>query len=209
MSIEKLFIKRVAVDEGVDYKALYNDSRGAVYKDEYKSLIKEAIKKNIITIEKFIIAENVQDELYQICDIKGIQYTLIQCLKDYHNESDYVIAPIIYLLKILDPQFTLNTNEEKLKIVSKVNEVEVRSRIDGRNAMPRIFLPKENTAIASTNENIENLGDILAVKDVRVYVIGTDDCSNNIYAYKVNRNDRFFEVSKGFKERLINKIFKS
>lgn len=99
LSIENLFIKKVTDDEGFNYKVLYNDSRGAVYKDEYKSLIKEAIKKKIITVERFIVAENVQDELYQICETKGIQYTLVECLKDYHNESDHVIAPLIYLLK--------------------------------------------------------------------------------------------------------------
>lgn len=107
----------------------------------------------------------------------------------------------------MDPEFILNTNEETLKIVSKVVNVEVRPRIDDKNAIPRIFLPEENTAITSTNDNIENLGDILAIKDLKVYAIGTDNRSNNIYAYKINRNDRFFEVSEGFKDKLITELF--
>ncbi|MEM5626875.1 hypothetical protein AAHB47_25410 [Bacillus wiedmannii] len=139
LDIEKLFPKQVAVDEDFNYKVLYNDSRGASYKDEYKSLIREAIEKNFIAIEKFIIAENVQDELYQISETKGTQYTLIECLKSYHSESDSIIAPLIYLLKKLDPKFTLGINEERLKIVSKSVDVEIRPRIDGKNAEPRIY----------------------------------------------------------------------
>lgn len=57
-----------------------------------------------------------------------------------------------------------------------------------------IFLKK--LVITSTNDNVENLVDILAVKDVEVYIIGADDRSNVIYGYKVNRSDKFFEVAK-------------
>lgn len=207
LNIENLFTKRITVDDEFNYKALYNDDRGAVHKDAYKSLIKEAIEKKIITVEKFIIAENIQDELYRICDeTKGYQYTLMECLKDYHNESDFVIAPLIYLLRKIDPQFTINTNEEELKIISKVVDVKICPRIDGENATPRLFLPKEKVAI-STNDNIENLGDILSVKDVKVYIIATDNRSNIIYAYKVERSDRFFEVSEGYKDRVIAELF--
>jgi len=169
-------------------------------------LIREAIEKNFIAIEKFIIAENVQDELYQISETKGTQYTLIECLKSYHSESDPIIAPLIYLLKKLDPKFTLGINEERLKIVSKSVDVEIRPRIDGKNAEPRIYFPKEKIAITSTNDNVENLGDILAIKGVKVYIIGTDDRSNLIYAYKINRYDRYFDVAEGYKDKLRSEL---
>jgi hypothetical protein len=208
MDFESLFIKKITVDNNFSYKSLYNDDRGAVHKDGYKSLIREAISKGIITVEKFLIAENVRDELYQINeDSKGLQYTLVECLKDYHNESDYVIAPLIYLLKKLDPNFSLVINEGKLEIVSDVINVVISPRIDGKNATPRLFFPKENIAVAVTNDNIVNLGDILAVKDIKVYVLGTDDRSNIIYAYKVNRTSGFFEVMEGYKERAISELF--
>ncbi|MEH7354011.1 hypothetical protein V7150_10575 [Neobacillus drentensis] len=207
MNIEKLFIKKVTVDDDFNYKALYNDSRGAVFKDEYKALIREAISKKIITVEKFIIAENIQDELYKISDTKGFEYTLIECLKNYHNESDYLIAPLIFLLKKLDPDFTLSDNEGKLKISSNLIEVELCPRIDGKNAEPRIFFPKEKISISSTNDDVENLGDILAVKGVKVYILGTDDRSNVIYAYKVNRDDRYFEIAEVYKDNVRMELF--
>ncbi|MDQ0224417.1 hypothetical protein ACFPRB_17285 [Metabacillus niabensis] len=49
--------------------------------------------------------------------------------------------------------------------------------------------------------------DILAVKDVEVYIIGADDRSNVIYGYKVNRIDKFFEVAKGYIDSLIPDLF--
>ncbi len=201
-----MFLKQAAVGEDFNYKVLYNDSRGAVYKDEYKSLIREAIEKNFIAIEKFIIAENVQEELYQIIETKGVQYTLIECLKNYHSESDSIITPLIYLLKKLDPKFTLEINEEGLKIVSKLVDVEIRPRIDGKNAEPRIYFPNEKVAITSTNDNVENLGDILAIRGVKIYIIGTDNRSNLIYAYKINRYDRYFDVAEGYKNKLRSEL---
>ncbi|WP_144469670.1 hypothetical protein [Bacillus thuringiensis] len=206
MDIEELFLKQAAVGEDFNYKVLYNDSRGAVYKDEYKSLIREAIEKNFIAIEKFIIAENVQEELYQIIETKGVQYTLIECLKNYHSESDSIITPLIYLLKKLDQKFTLEINEEGLKIVSKLVDVEIRPRIDGKNAEPRIYFPNEKVAITSTNDNVENLGDILAIRGVKIYIIGTDNRSNLIYAYKINRYDRYFDVAEGYKNKLRSEL---
>ncbi len=201
-----MFLKQAAVGEDFNYKVLYNDSRGAVYKDEYKSLIREAIEKNFIAIEKFIIAENVQEELYQIIETKGVQYTLIECLKNYHSESDSIITPLIYLLKKLDQKFTLEINEEGLKIVSKLVDVEIRPRIDGKNAEPRIYFPNEKVAITSTNDNVENLGDILAIRGVKIYIIGTDNRSNLIYAYKINRYDRYFDVAEGYKNKLRSEL---
>lgn len=207
MNIEDLFIEKISTNENFDYKILYNDSRGAVHKDEYKSLIRQAIEKRVIIIDTFIVAENVQEELYTISEIKGFEYNLINCLKTYHNEADSRVAPLIYLLKKLDPSFTLNDTEGKLQIISDLFEAELCPRIDGKNAEPRIFFPKEKVAITSTNDDIENLGDILAVKNVKVYALGTDDRSNIIYAYKVSRDESFFDVAEGYKENLRSNLF--
>jgi hypothetical protein len=56
---------------------------------------------------------------------------------------------------------------------------------------------------------VENLGDILAVKGVKVYIIGTDDCSNVIYAYKISRDDRYFDVAEGYKDNVRSELFNS
>lgn len=207
LNIENFFVENITLGENFDYKALYNDSRGACYKEEYKSLIRGAIRNKAITVEKFLIAENVQEQLYKIGETKGHEYTLIKNLKDYHNEPDYIVAPLVYLLKELDPQFKINTNDGKPEIESNIFDLEIRPRIDGQNATPRMFFSEENVVITLMNDNVENLGDILAVKDVKVYVLGTDNFSNTIYAYKIKREDRFFEMTKGFKDHVTDELF--
>lgn len=67
----------------------------------------------------------------------------------------------------------------------------IRPRIDDKNAEPRLYFNKENTAIISTNESITNLVDILSIKDVTVYAIEFDYFNENIYAYKINSNERY------------------
>lgn len=207
LNIEGIFIKKATLDDDFNYKMLYNDSRGAVFKDEYKALLRESVSKNAITVEKYIVAENIQDELYNLSETRGTQYTLIESLKNYHQESDSLIAPFIYILKKIDSDFTLNDKEGKFKIISNIFEVDLRPRIDGKNAEPRVFFPEEKIAFTSTNDNIENLVDILAVKEVKVYIVGTDARFKNIYAYKISRSKKFFEVAKGYIDNLRPDLF--
>lgn len=202
MDIDKLAVQKVPVNDPFDYQVLYSDSRGAIFKDEYKQFIREAISTHAMTIEKFVIAENVGNELDQIIDTKGLERILLSRLKSNHRESDYISASLIYMLKKLDPDFTYNKVNEKLEIVSDLFEVELRPRIDGANAEPRIFFTKEKIAITSTNDDIETLGEVLAVKGVKVYAVGTDEHCNNIYAYKIKRTDRYLQVAEGFKDEV-------
>ncbi len=111
------------------------------------------------------------------------------------------------MLKKLDSQLKINTSGGQVKIVSDLVEVDICSRIDGKNATPRIFLSKEQIAFASTNDDIENLGDIFTVRGVDVYIVGADNRSNIIYAYKITRSDKFFEVAQGYKERINTDLF--
>ncbi|OIJ14266.1 hypothetical protein BKP37_08805 [Anaerobacillus alkalilacustris] len=207
MNIEDVFIKKVELDDDFSYKDLYNDDRGASFKEQNKTLISKAILKKLITVEKFVLAENVQDELSEITEVKGIERSFIQRLKNYHSEPDYIIAPLIYLLKRLDPDFTLSYKGNTFKIISNLLEVDLCPRIDGKNAEPRIYFHEEKIAITSSNDNVENLADIIAVKGVKVFIISTDDLSNVIYAYKVNRNDRYFEIAEKYKDIVRAELF--
>lgn len=142
------------------------------------------------------------EELDQICEAKGLDRNLLNRLKNYHNESEYLIAPLIYILRKIYPGFRLSNHEGILNVISDSVKIELCPRINGRNAEPRIFLPNEKKAITSANDNVENLVDILSVRDVTVYVIVTDDLSNIIYAYKVNRDHKFFAIAESYKEHL-------
>lgn len=198
LCIEKIAIERVTLDEDFSFEELYNDNRGGVFKNELKYLISEGISKGLITIEKFVIDDIIQEELLEIMGQKGHERNLLNRLKDYHNEPEELAPSIVYILKRLDPNFALTKHEDKLKIVSDLYEVEICPRIDGRNAEPRLFLTKEKVAIISTNEDITSLADILAAKDITVYAIDVDSWENVMYAYKISRDDRYFDSAADY-----------
>lgn len=201
--LENIVIKKNMMDnETFDYQNLYSDSRGGVYKSHYKALIKEAISASVITVEQYVIAEDIQDELNNVTEVKGLKRNLLYRLKNHHSEADFKMAPFIYILEKLDPNYTIENQRESLVISSEVLKVKMRPRIDQKNAEPRLFFPEAKVALTSENDNIDNLGDILAVKDIDVYVIGLDDYWNDIYAYKIIRDERYFKVAEGFKDRV-------
>lgn len=116
MNLKDIVIKGMELDETFNFKRLYNDySRGAVFKEEYKSLIKEAICKKEILVKKYLIGENIQDELLELGEVKGHEYTLLDRLKNYHNESISVVTPFVYILKKLDSEFTIEIKDKKNK----------------------------------------------------------------------------------------------
>jgi len=199
LKLEDLFFRKVELEEGFTYKSLYNDdTRGAVHKGEHKTILRSAISKGVIKVEKYIVAENVQEDLYKIVDeSKGSLITLIESLKEYHSESSFVIAPLIYLLKLIDPNYTIK-EDENIKIHSNVTDFLIRPRVDGANASPRLFMPSENIALTTTNDDVENLGDILITKDIEVYIIGIDSRSDQIWAYKIIKDERFSEGAKKY-----------
>lgn len=112
------------------------------------------------------------------------------------------MAPFIYILEKLDPNYTIENQKGNLVISSEVIKVEIRPRIDQKNAEPRLYLPEAKVALTSENDNVDNLGDILSVLNTDVYVICMDDYWNEIYAYKVIRDGRYFKVAEGFMDRV-------
>lgn len=206
--IENIAIKKQPMKADFDYKLLYSDSRGAIFKTEYKALISEAIQKGIITIEKFIISEDAEDELFHIIETKGIQQRLLNRLKQHYNEYEDSVASLIYVLKKLDPDFTISIKEDRLKVDSNLFEIRIRTRIDGKNAEPRLFIENEKIALTSTNDDVGNLGDILAVRGIDVYAIGTDHLLKTVNAYRISRKDRYFDVAETFKDDIRPDLFK-
>ncbi|WP_428909795.1 hypothetical protein [Niallia sp. Krafla_26] len=81
MNVNDLFTKNGKALEHADYIHLFNDNRGARFKEEYKYLISEAINKRHMTVEKYNVAENVQETLDQICETKGLESRLMKRLK--------------------------------------------------------------------------------------------------------------------------------
>lgn len=59
------------------------------------------------------------------------------------------------LIKEVRSEIYTGHNEERLKIISTSVDIEIRPRIDGKNAEPRIYFQKERIAITSPNDNAE------------------------------------------------------
>ncbi|MFA1710243.1 hypothetical protein ACDX66_00835 [Peribacillus frigoritolerans] len=197
MNLEKLFETDEGIQKRFDYKNLYNDSRGSVFKDECKAILKEAVQKGIITVQKFIVAKDVQEELRDFLEkIDKSHKILVTRLKNYPMESDAIVTPFIYILKKMDPNYeAVITDKSKLEIKSNY-VTQISPRIDEKNATPRLFFPNEKVAISSINDKVENLVEILAVRDVSVYIVGWDEKIKNIVAYKVIRSEPFFKVAE-------------
>lgn len=139
----------------------------------------------------------------EITENSGSEKRLLLSLKDYYNENEYIAASIICTLKLLDPDIIIPPKGQKLEINSGLYNIDIRPRIDDANAQPRLFFNKEKIAFISTNENVKNFVDILAVKNVIVYVIGVDYKEDTLYVYKINRDNRYFEVIERFMDEII------
>lgn len=206
MDIEKLASKKMKLKNTFDFHELFSIGKEVMFKEEYKQLMSEAITSKVITIDKLILAENVAGELDSIIHTKDDAQLLLNWLKSDQDEFDYITAPIIYLLKKLDPKFKCKRHEEDRTFISDVIQLKVRPIIDKTNAVPRLFFPKHKIAVTSTNDDIASLVDILSVKNIiQVYVVGTDDYCEDVIVYKINRIARYFEVVEGFKDELYEK----
>lgn len=62
MFIQNLAIKQVPLPENFDYQMLYNNNRGGIFKGELQYLINRSIQEELITIKKFILAQDVDEQ---------------------------------------------------------------------------------------------------------------------------------------------------
>ena len=215
MDIENLFVKELKIDENFDYKKLYNDSRGAVHKDDYKALLYWGIKEKIINIKKYLIAEKVhQDVFYNIAEknSEGL-YELKERLKDYHQESYFNVAPFIFLLEKLEPKYRikLDKTENEEPIFDFSDDIAVGHRFDGTNAFSRLFLKKDKQAINSFNDNVENLMDTLEIDGISVYILDVEDKGkreSNVVVYQLVKDAQFNELKDKAEHRFLEEIFK-
>lgn len=198
MDLGKIIKKELCLNADFNYKTLYNDERGGVHKDNYKALLRHCISEGIITVKKYLVMENVnQDIFYDIVDknSEGF-YQLKEILKDYHQESYHIIAPFIYLLELLEPDYRINQNRKEYDepLLDFPNNVQVGYRFDGTNAFTRLYLQDSKMTINSTNDGIDNLMDTLEVDGIEVYILDVEEKlhrNQNIVFYKLTKNDKF------------------
>lgn len=213
MDLEKIIKQDLCLNSDFNYKTLYNDERGGVHKDNYKALLRHCISEGIITVKKYLVMENVkQDVFYDIVDknSEGF-YQLKEILKDYHQESYHRIAPFIYLLELIEPNYRINQNRKdgNEPILNFPNNIQVGHRFDGTNAFTRIYLDDSQIAINSTNDNIDNLMDTLEINDINVYILdveGKSHMNQSIVLYKLDKNEKFNEYKDKAEHKFIEEL---
>lgn len=215
MGIEKILKNELKIEDNFDYHKLYNDSRGAVHKDDYKSLIRWCIKEKIIDVKKYLVEEKIHpDKFYDIADKKGEgYYRLKEALKDYHQESYYDVAPFIYLLELIEPNYRINNNRKEYEepVLEFPNNIMVGHRFKGTNAFSRLHCEDSKVSINSYNDSIENLVDTLVIDDITVYILVVEDIlhsEQNIVIYKLTKNELFNELKDKAEHRFLEELNK-
>ena len=215
LNIKKVLKKELQLEENFDYRKLYNDSRGAVHKDEYKALLKWCIKEEVIKISKYLVQESVHpDILYDIADRKGDgYYQLKEKLKNYHQENYYNVAPFIYLLEMTEPNYRLNNHRKEYEepILEFPNNIKVGHRFNGTNAFSKLYFEDSKTAINSSNDNVENLVDTLEIDGITVYVVDVEDIlrrEQKIVVYKLQKSEIFNGLKKKAETRFLEELHK-
>jgi hypothetical protein len=215
MSIEKILNKELQLEKDFDYHKLYNDNRGAIHKDDYKGLLSYCLEVGIIDVEKYIIEENVNSEVfYDIADRKGEgQYQLKEVLKEYHQESYYLVSPFIYLLEKIEPKYKLNENRTEYEepVLVFPNNILVGHRFKGTNAFTRLYFQDSKIAINSSNDSVENLIDTLVIDDITVYVLDIEKTlhiEQDIVIYKLSKKDMFNNLKEKAQHRFLEELNK-
>ncbi len=198
--------KQIELQKDFTYKNLFNIDRGAIFKDEDISLLKQGINEGLIKVEKYMIADKI--DRHYLLDIleknrKNI-YKIISKMKDYHNESDYLLTPFLYILSLLNPDYINNYNDEEC------NNISIGYRFYKSNAFSRIYLNDYKIAFNSTNDNIENILDTLCINNYILYAVGIENELSkyqNIVAYKLVAQPEISKIRDSLKDEFRLHIF--
>ncbi|AEY66622.1 hypothetical protein [Clostridium sp. BNL1100] len=207
--MNNIFADRIELQVDFSNTDLYNTSRGAIFKDEDINLFNYAIENGIITIEKYMLAKDIHsDILLDIVDSKEkIIYFLIAKMKNYPQENEHVIAPFIYLLNKINPDFVAN-----YKITSEpmiADDIQVGYQFEKSNAFSRIYIKSANMVFNSTNDSIENLIDTLCLNDINIYIIDVEkqySKSQDIVAYRLIPQPKLKEIREKIQDEFRMKI---
>lgn len=214
MEIEKLLGEEIKVEEGFDYRKLFNDSRGAVHKDEYIRLLRDCLSNGIIKLRKYRISKDVSImTLYDLADLSGVgYYQLKEQMKDYHQENYYHIAPFMYLLQLIEPQYKINEQRKKYEepLLLFPTNIEVGYRFHNTNAFSRLFFTDSRIAINSYNDSIENVMDTLEIDGISVYILCIEEKEadrESIVMYKLIKGETFNDLKEETEHRFMDEIF--
>lgn len=210
--MEELFIKQMDLDLNFDYKKLYSGTKSSGDDTKLKSLLKFGLKHKEIEIKKYLIAENIADELDELEEWKEMSHKKIKSiLKDWHSESDYPLIPILYILEKLEPKFQVEPDiETKIYSVKSNKNIKIGYTFQLQDAFARINLPDENIIINLTSDSLVNLVKCLMIENVKLYLLDLEWINgeaSRLVAYELTSSQKFRDVKNDIDDKLISEFF--
>ena len=122
--MNNLFFKELQIDSTIDYKLLFSNTKSSALDRNLNALLKYGVGKGEIKVKKYLLAENIANELFELGEWKVKSHKKIKdLLKDWHRESDASLTPILFILEKLEPHFKVERDAETKILLS--NQIEV------------------------------------------------------------------------------------
>lgn len=213
MKMNELFSKEIELEPEFKYEKLFSNTKASVYDRRLRSLLKNSIDNKFIQIKKYLVEEDVGEELFEIEEWKVMSHKKIKSmLKDWHSESDYTLSPIICILEKLEPNFSVEIDKDEsiYKIKSDKN-ILIGHRFGIIDAFARIYLPDWKVIINLSTDSLHNLVDSLSLENLIVYILNlelVDGEYKRMVAYELIADSRYYEYKKKSEDSLMDGIFK-
>lgn len=210
--MNEIFTNEIELQKDFTYTKLYSSTKASASDKNLSSFLANSFRSGLIKVKKYLIANDVEDEMLNIEEWKAKSHIKIKpILKDWHSESDYSISPIIYFLEQLDPNFIVEQNKETTvyEIKSSKNIV-IGHRFTSVDAFARILLPDEKIIINLVTDSLHNLIDALSLEDYIIYLLDVEYIGGRrmkMIAYHLTADSNYRENYKAMQENLMNGIF--
>ena len=211
--MEELFRTKLEIESNFDYKKLFSATKSTSLDPKLNSLLKAGLQHNAIEVEKYLVADNIADELYNLEEWKVKSHKKIKSLlKDWHMESDYSLSPILFVLEKLEPNFIVAPDDEtKIYLIQSDKNIKIGYRFASQDAFARLYLSDDGVIINLTSDSLVNLTNCLALENIELYLLDMEWVNgeaSRMVAYKLVSTPRYRDVKRNLDDSLMTEIFK-
>jgi hypothetical protein len=207
-----IFTNEIELQKDFTFTKLYSSTKASASDKNLSSFLANSFRCGLIKVKKYLIANDVEDEMLNIEEWKAKSHIKIKpILKDWHSESDYSISPIIYFLERLEPNFIVEPNKETSIYEIKSNKnIIIGHRFTSVDAFARILLPDEKIIINLVTDSLHNLIDVLALEGYIIYLLDVEYVGGRpmkMIAYHLIADPNYQESYKAMQENRMDEIF--
>lgn len=211
--MDSLLIKELPIKLPFDYEILFSSTKSSATDLRLKSLLKDGIKKQEIKIKKYLIANDVENELIELGEWKVKTHKKIKpLLKDWHLEGDESLIPLLFVLEKLEPGFEVVPDPEiNLRSIKSYKNIEIGKPFTEEDAFARLFLPDEKVIVNLTSDSLRNTINCLMIENIKTYLVNIEWIKGEpirLVAYELISTENFKRVKKELDDNVRNEIFK-